>query len=152
MDNSLKGLLLAAGILITVFVVGWGFKIARDSEDMVQIGSDKINQMTNEIMNSDVTKYEGSEISGSEVINVINELATDKIAIVVTNKAETTVAYGYNVTGTDGDYVLGTESSASIANAKDTAHVNYINPTKKFTGKLLYNKNEAVIGIHFTQK
>ena len=152
MENSLKGLILAAGIAITLTIVGLGFYVSRNSTNTVQAGADKINDMTTEFMNSDMLMYDGTDVQGSEVLNVINKYSSDKLAIVVTNKAGVTVAYGYDIVGSTDNYELGTESVALLANAKDSSHKNYINTTKSFTGEILYNSNEAIVGIHFTQK
>lgn len=151
MENSLKGLLLAAGILITCFVIGIGFYVSRQSKDTSYAASSSINKLQSEFQESDKTMYDNVDFPGSEVMNVVNKFQSDTFAIVVTTKSGTEY-YIYSVSGTEGDYTLGAATSSSLTEAKKVTSASYINPTKLFTGKVLRSKNDAIIGIQFTQK
>ena len=39
MENSLKGLMLAAGIIITCIIISFGFYMAREASDIVRSGT-----------------------------------------------------------------------------------------------------------------
>ena len=73
MENSLKGLLLAAGTIITCVVISLSFFIAREAKNTANNGANQINQLNAEFMESDKTIYDGARVSGSEVINVIKK-------------------------------------------------------------------------------
>ena len=45
MENSLKGLMLAAGIIITCIIISLGFYIAREARDTASEGTGQINQL-----------------------------------------------------------------------------------------------------------
>ena len=45
MDNGLKGLLLAAGTIITCIIVSLGFYIAREARDTAASGAGTISQL-----------------------------------------------------------------------------------------------------------
>ena len=94
MENSLKGLILAAGTIITCVVISLGFFISREAKDTASNGANQINKLNAEFVESDKVIYEGATVSGSEVVNVIKKFAEENIGILVkTKKAET--YYGY---------------------------------------------------------
>ena len=74
MENSLKGLMLAAGIIITCIIISLGFYIAREARDTASEGTGQINQLQAEFTDASKTMYDGTEVSGSEVLNVIRKL------------------------------------------------------------------------------
>ncbi len=45
MENSLKGLLLAAGTIITCVIIGLGFYIAREARDTAANGAGQISKL-----------------------------------------------------------------------------------------------------------
>ena len=45
MENSLKGLMLAAGIIITCIIISLGFYIAREASDTASSGTGQINEL-----------------------------------------------------------------------------------------------------------
>ena len=73
MENSLKGLMLAAGIIITCIIISLGFYIAREARDTASEGTGQINQLQAEFTDASKTMYDGTEVSGSEVLNVIRQ-------------------------------------------------------------------------------
>ena len=148
MENSLKGLLLAAGTIITCVVISLSFFIAREAKNTANNGANQINQLNAEFIESDKTIYDGATVSGSEVINVIKKFADEKIAISVkTNKGVT--YYGYCIDEKNGD--ITTASSADVKNAYEVGHNNYINPYGRFMGKLVRDKNNVITAIVFEQ-
>lgn len=148
MENSLKGLILAAGTIITCVVISLGFFIAREAKDTASNGANQINKLNSEFVQSDRVIYDGATVSGSEVLNVIKKFKNDKLGILVkTNKSETFYNYEFDeVTGditkkmnTDHEYAVDSDSEM------------YINPYVNFVGKLIRDKNEVITGIVFVQ-
>ena len=86
MENSLKGLLLAAGTIITCIVISLGFFIAREARDTAADGAGQISKLNAEFNESDKVMYDGLKVSGSEVINVINKFRNNTLAIKVVTK------------------------------------------------------------------
>ena len=149
MENSLKGLMLAAGIIITCIIISLGFYIAREARDTASSGTGQINQLQAEFSDTSKTMYDGTEVSGSEVINVIRKFSDDTMGVkVVTSK--TSVYYGYNFAESDG--TLGEKSNASYKNAQDAANQNYINPTGRFAGSVVRDANGVITGLIFAQQ
>lgn len=148
MENSLKGLMLAAGIIITCIIISLGFYIAREARDTASSGTGQINQLQAEFSDTSKTMYDGTEVSGSEVLNVIRKFSDDTMGIkVVTGKSS--VYYGYVFSESDG--ALGDKSASSYKNAQDVTKQSYINPTGRFAGSVVRDTNGVITGLVFTQ-
>lgn len=146
MENSLKGLLLAAGTVITCIIIGLGFYIAREARDTASSGAGQINRLNAEFMESDKIMYDGINVSGSEVVNVINKFKNDALCIQVKTKKNDMASYGYT------DTTLSKESGLKI---KETQNLNgkyYINPNGLFQGEVLRDLNNVIVGLLFVQQ
>ena len=151
MENSLKGLLLAAGVIITCIVIGLGFYIAREARDTAANSTGQISKLNAEFTESDKTMYDGMNVSGSEVVNVINKFKNDTMGIVVSTNAGATTYYGYNISGGIDDSVLESKSNSNVKDAQKISNKNYINPNAQFSCNVLRDKNRAIVGLKFTQ-
>lgn len=149
MDNSLKGLILAAGVIITCLVVGLGFYISREASAAATNGTGQISRMNKEVMDSDKVMYDGLDVTGSEVINAINKYKNEDIAIKVKTKKSTVY---YNRILNNEDKELGKKSDASVKDAQTITSVYYINQRAQFTGQILRDANDTIIGIYFEQQ
>ena len=148
MENSLKGLILAAGVIITCVVVGLGFYIAREAKDTATNGAGQITMLNSEFSNNDKTIYDGITVSGSEVLNAIKKFKDEEISVkVVTSKS--TTYYNYSLDTSEKN--IENKSTSSVTDAKKAASKNYINPNGKFEGEIIRDSNDYIIGICFTQ-
>lgn len=148
MENSLKGLILAAGTIITCVVISLAFYISREAKQTAVNGAQEINRLNTEFAESDKIVYDNTTVSGSEVLNVIKKMSEDKLGIYVkTNKKE--VYYGYNFDLNSG--ALGTQSKANYAEATESTSDNYINPYADFKGTVIRDSNDTITGIKFVQ-
>lgn len=148
MDNSLKGLILAAGTIITCIVISLGFYISREARDTAASGAGQISKLNAEFNESDKVMYDGLSVSGSEVINVINKFKNGDIAIQVNTKKCST--YYDNVLDDKQTEIIGT-SSASVKSAQNSQSNVYINPNGQFLGSIIRDVNYTIIGIIFSQ-
>jgi hypothetical protein len=154
MDNGLKGLLLAAGTIITCIIVSLGFYIAREARDTAASGAGSISKLNSEFNDNDKTMYEGLSVSGSEVLNVITKFASEDICIRVETIASGEAgkyAYYLRKLSTTG-YALGEVSDTKTSEAKDKKNINYINPNATFNGSVQRNSNNVITCITFIQK
>ena len=148
MENSLKGLILAAGTIITCVVISLGFFISREAKETAANGANQINKLNSEFVESDKIIYDGATVSGSEVVNVIKKMKRDKIGIcVVTNKS--TTYYGYEFDKSTGELLK--EVTGGYEEACISTNVKYINPYADFRGKVIRDENDVITGILFTQ-
>lgn len=148
MENSLKGLILAAGTIITCVVISLAFFISREAKQTATNGAQEINKINTEFAESDKVVYDNTTVSGSEVVNVIKKMADESIGVYVkTNTSET--YYGYSFDLTSGK--LGTASSAKVSAATDIAGAAYVNPYANYRGTVIRNANDTITGIMFVQ-
>lgn len=78
MENSLKGLILAAGTIITCVVISLAFYISREAKQTALNGAKEINRINTEFAESDKVVYDNTTVSGSEVMNVIKKTGWGK--------------------------------------------------------------------------
>ena len=148
MENSLKGLMLAAGIIITCIIISLGFYIAREARDTASEGTGQINQLQAEFTDASKTMYDGTEVAGSEVLNVIRKFSDETMGILVqTNKNKSYYNYNFDVDKNNkGDYVIKHES-LNLKNG-NYPNNNYVNVFECDNGELInINCNETVKNI-----
>ncbi len=137
MDNSLKGLILAAGVIITCLVVGLGFYLSREAKNTSNNGASQISSMNSEYQDVDKALYDGLKISGREVVELIKKSADSNFKI--------TVKTGENKTATPTPY------AAVPTSFPDQGNSSYINPTAQFLGEITYDKSRVITGLILTQ-
>jgi DNA integrity scanning protein DisA with diadenylate cyclase activity len=148
MENSLKGLILAAGTIITCLVITLGFYLSKEAQSTASTGTSKIGRINTEFAESDKTIYDGVKVSGSEVVNAIKKMSEEEIGVYVeTNSAST--YYGYVFNSESGE-LKGKSENVYNANIDNTSS-EYINPYAMFMGKIIRNSNNVIIGIEFRQ-
>lgn len=148
MDNSLKGLILAAGTIITCIVISLGFYISREARDTAASGAGQISKLNAEFNESDKVMYDGLSVSGSEVVNVINKFKNGDISVQVNTKKSSN--YYVNVLDDKQTEIIGS-SSASVKSAQNSQSSAYINPNGQFQGSIIRDVNYTIIGIIFSQ-
>ena len=145
----MKGLMLAAGIIITCIIISLGFYIAREASDTASSGTGQINELQAEFADTSKTMYENTEVSGSEVINVIRKFGDEMIGIKVQTKKNTSY-YIYQFSDADGS--LKNASTLDYKSAQNAASANYINPTGRFLGSVVRDANGTITGLSFVQQ
>lgn len=155
MENSLKGLILAAGTVITCIVIGLGFYISREARDTSNNAIGQISRLNSEFSESDKVMYDNISVAGSEVVSVINKYKKDDMGIIVNTKKTSNTMYNHTLTSTTVDgvltYTLGGEASSKVKEAQDINSNFYINPNGLFFGQVLRDNNNVVVGLMFTQ-
>lgn len=149
MENSLKGLTLAAGIIITCIIISLGFYVAREARDTATAGTGQINALQAEFTETAKTMYDGTSVSGSEVLNVIRKFAKDTMGILVHTKKESTY-YHYRFDVETGN--LQEQVAANYKVAQDVTDAKYINPTARFSGTIIRDANGTITGLVFVQE
>lgn len=148
MDNILKGIVIAAGVLLTIILVGIGFYIARETKNTSNNGMSQINAMNKEGQDIDISIYDGLSVSGSEVINIMDQCKNKKLFMCVKTKAclsEEGVYYNYSYT--DDELQVAGNYAASEASKEDK-----INKMGQFKCSVYKNKLEVITGMYFVQK
>ena len=149
MENSLKGLMMAAGIIITCIIISLGFYIAREASDTASSGTGQINELQAEFADTSKMMYENTEVSGSEVINVIRKFGDEMLGVKVQTKKNTSYyIYQFN----DADGRLKGSSALDYKSAQVATNSNYINPTGRFLGAVVRDANGTITGLSFVQQ
>ena len=146
MDNSLKGLMLAAGVVITCIVVGLGFYISREAKNTSSGGISQITKMNSEYQDINKTMYDGIKVSGREVVEAIetyeSEISQGNFSIIVyTGKKEMT----------SGGIVFDSKNYP-YEEAKEKKNTYYINPDGNFLGETIVDSNGVVTTMTFIQQ
>ncbi len=146
MDNSLKGLMLAAGVVITCIVVGLGFYISREAKNTSSGGISQITKMNSEYQDINKTMYDGIKVSGREVVEAIekyeSEIGEGNFSIVVFTGKKT------NDTGG----IVFDSKNYPYEETKQKKSVSYINPDGNFLGETLVDSNGVVTTMTFVQQ
>lgn len=135
MDNSLKGLILAAGVIITCIVIGLGFYISREAKNTSNNGASQLSSMNAEYQDVNKAMYDGLKISGREVKEVIEGLSSSTFTVFVKT----------------GDGEMGTYVS-SETDSPGFRLKGYINPDAMFLGEIKKDNNNVITSVTFTQQ
>jgi len=150
MENSLKAIIIGAGVVITLIVVSIGFLLMRSGQDTAQNAINQLGGINKEMSDSQYTNYDGLEVSGSEVVNVLNRFKDEYIGIQVITKKNTAGAWYINVVGSNGN-ITGAATS-EIADTMDEKSNEYVNPNGSFKGSLVRDANGTITALIFTQQ
>ncbi len=139
MSNGLKALLLAASTIITCIIVGLGFMMAREAK---QIGNHVIEELHSyriAVEEQDYIRYDGVIVYGTDVVNLMKKEFsgnTNGIQIIVEDGAGRKVY----------------EKEEDLDAVREIGTIGYIAPTAEYTGEVVRNKNEVIIGLIFREK
>lgn len=83
MDNSIKAIIIGASVVITLVIVSIGFLVLRQGQEAAGGAIDQIGKLNSQMSEADKTMYDGREVSGSEVVNVLSRFKNENIGIIV---------------------------------------------------------------------
>lgn len=142
-SEAVKFLLMSATLLITCSLIGLGFYVFGNSKRLGSTVTNQIVDLNNELTQSDIMKYDGLEVSGSDVINFIKKYLGD---------------YGKEESGPF-SIVIEKGSNIDIHKNKEYIHLitdftnsYYIKPTNKFMGSVEKNENLVIVSVKFSRK
>ncbi len=143
-ESGNSALRIVGGVIITVLVITLAFGIYMTAKSTSSAGVEQINRLAGQMSESMYTQYEGVEITGSEVRNVLTQFKDDDVIVEVVI-GSSTVDYGKNQTGVIAD--------ASKRNVGGAANPAYIAPNAKFLGSLERDANtDGITKLVFTKQ
>ncbi|SDX62321.1 hypothetical protein SAMN05518848_11053 [Paenibacillus sp. PDC88] len=113
-------------------------------------GQEKMTGIQQTLSQSEYNNYDNSSMTGSQVLNAVRQyMNQDQFGLTVVTGKGGSMTYGnaFNAAGE----IVGDTKNISITTAQDQTSSNYINPSGKFYSKVVYDKNNVVRGIIFTQ-
>ena len=142
-SESVKFLLMAATLFITCSLIALGFYVHDNSQRLGSTVTRQIIDLNNELTQSDISKYDGLEVTGSDVINFIKKYLGDytieesgPFSVVVDVGSQTKVhsnkEYIHMITNFSSEY--------------------YIKPTSKYMGSVKKNENLVIVSVQFAKK
>lgn len=147
MENSVRAIIIAAAIVITIALATIGFMVLSSGQDTARTALSKMGEMNTQLYESDYLMYDDKEVSGSEVVNALYKFREHRLSIkVTTNRGATEYTYKIDA---DGDI---TTTGDDIANVTNEVSIKYINPNGRFKGNIIRDKNAVITCITFTQK
>ena len=161
-DNASGTLKLAIGLAITMIVIAIivvAFNFARSHANNAIT---TMSKSTSQIEESRYTQYDGSIVTGAEVLNIINQFENDEIFVGVTTATVTTdtstlkstdkgaTTYVRDKNDGTGKKLEPEKEAEAIRKAKNIGEKEYINPSSQFYG--IVNRStdtNAIIGVSF---
>ncbi len=143
MENALKGLLLAAGVILTCTIVGIGFYVAREANATASVSAEKISEVRNNISDSSIVKYDGIQVTGSDVINLAKKLLRK-----YDSSKEAPVTVSVKTAKVDQVY----RNKEYLSELTDFTKDRYINPSGIFLGEVQWDENDVIVSIRFVEQ
>ena len=86
-ENARKALYMAVGVFFALIIITTGISYYNKTEPVMSTSSSKIDTISSQLDAIDYKTYNGTQVSGSEVISAINTKASSNVAIKVKTKA-----------------------------------------------------------------
>lgn len=134
MENSLTGLMMAAGTVITCVIISLAFFLAREGRGMVMDASNQMQDTRLAISQQEKLQYDRVFLTGAQVIAAVKKFENNHTVTVTTKKT-----------------VLHFPIS-SMESIYDPAGENYISPEASFWSTLIRNESGVITGFQFTEK
>jgi hypothetical protein len=143
-SDATKILLLAATTMITCVIVWLGFHALNIAKDISTNATSQMSELNEDIVDSDILKFDKKmDVAGSEVVNFIKQYLGEY------EDGEKGSLY---VTVTQGSLEYTYKNGIYISNIRDFTDAHYIDPVAAFSGDVIRNKNDVIIGVAFTKQ
>ncbi|WP_041703186.1 hypothetical protein [Lachnoclostridium phytofermentans] len=143
MESAIKGLLMAAGVVLTCIVIGIGFYMAREAKSTAMSSAESLSDFKREISEKDINRFDDREVTGSDVVNFTRkELRKYKSG----QEAPVSVKISTSL----GNYTY--ENNTMLKELRDITSARYVDPLAMFQGKVVRDDNDVIIRVEFTQK
>lgn len=151
-EGGNRTILIIAGIAIVLLVITFGYGIVKFAISKGNTLTNKISENIDSVLESNLTQYDGEQISGSNVLNVIKNLesGSDDVYVKVITLANS--GGTFYVCDSSNNRIDTAQERTLLKNARTKTNNNYITPSAYFEGEVIRNANNAIVGIVFTQQ
>ena len=151
MNNGLKALLIAAGIIITCIVAGLAFQNTREGKAQASSAFAQFNTTMSEYQDLGKSMYDGLLVSGAEVRRLIENCITSKeyVQIRVVTGDGKEQGYVYKTFDKESKKLSG---EAKELPSDDKGSDGYINSRAVFLGSIVKDENGVIVQISFEQQ
>lgn len=140
------------GLVLVLFVGGVIIGIVTLMTKKAQSVGDEALAITDNLLETKYTQYDGESISGSNLLNLIKQSYADSEEMYICVKTTANTGGVFYVCDQSATRLPDTTQKTLVKDATTKSNSNYITPTKKFLGSVDRNTNGAIIGITFEQQ
>lgn len=140
MDNALKGLILAAGVVLTCMILGLGFYIAREAKATATVSANRLTEYRKELEEGNLLKYDGLTVSGNEVVNL-----TKRLVETYSERQEAPISVTIKMNGSSWIY----KNKKETAKLRDRTSNRYIPPQAEFLVSIYQDANDVITVVSF---
>lgn len=130
-----KLLALALSLMGLIVVASTGWILLGKGKSLVETSSTKVDVLSKSLSNSQYSSYDGTLVSGADVISAIRLYRKD-LTVNVDTSSGSNQAY----------------TSSNNYAVTDPTNANYIEPTGNFSASITTNANDTVTTISFDQQ
>ena len=158
MTDVTKVFILVATVISVCILCAVGFKLVNDGKSSIRTNANKLNQLSGQYQDMDLSLYEESLIPGSEVINLIKKAIEEKqyLAIEVKTLNGDYATYNYVYLDNGGDKTLSDQGlQGQLPQSNIPTHKSeygYINPMAMFLANTYKDSNGSIVCIRFEQQ
>ncbi len=151
MNNGLKALLIAAGIIITCIVAGLAFQNTREGKAQASSAFAQFNTTMSEYQDLGKSMYDGLLVSGAEVRRLIeNSIASKEyVQIKVITGDGVEKGYVYETWDPEEKKLL---KETKVLPSDEKGSDGYINSRAVFLGSIVKDENGIIVQISFEQQ
>lgn len=151
MNNGLKALLIAAGIIITCIVAGLAFQNTREGKAQASSAFAQFNTTMSEYQDLGKSMYDGLLVSGAEVRRLIENSISAKeyVQIKVITGDGVERGYVYETWNEEEKKLL---KESKVVPSDDKGSDGYINSRAVFLGRIVKDENGIIVQIVFEQQ
>lgn len=143
MESAIKGLLMAAGVVLTCMVIGIGFYMAREAKSTAMSSAESLSDFKREISEKDINRFDDREVTGSDVVNFTRKELRKY-------KGEEEAPVTVMIITTLGNHTY--QNNSVLNELRDITSIRYVNPLAMFQGKVVRDDNDVIIRVEFTHK
>lgn len=151
MNNGLKALLIAAGIIITCIVAGLAFQNTREGKAQASSAFAQFNTTMSEYQDLGKSMYDGLLVSGAEVRRLIENSIASKEYMQIKVITGDGASRGYVYEGFDAEKKKLSKMSEALPSDEKVSD-GYINSRAVFLGSIVKDDNGIIVQIVFEQQ
>jgi len=151
MNNGLKALLIAAGIIITCIVAGLAFQNTREGKAQASSAFAQFNTTMSEYQDLGKSMYDGLLVSGAEVRRLIENSIASKEYVQIRVITGDGVEKGYVYETWDPEEKKLLKETKTLP-SDEKGSDGYINSRAVFLGSIVKDENGIIVQISFEQQ
>lgn len=139
MESAIKGLLMAAGVILTCMVIGIGFYMAREAKSTAMASAEKLSDFKRELSEKDYERFDDREVNGSDVVNFARKE--------LKKYQEDDAPVEIKITTSLGTFTY--KNGVGMEGLRDITSTKYVDPLSVLKGKVVRDANDVIVRVEF---